>query len=921
MKSKPKESKTINNLKMCQISNRIWLFILLSLTSLPGLAQPAKIGPSLNKKLNENPGANTWLRITITFKEQVPMLDLLRRYEKDDTPLGIRALEVNRACNTLADRIQIPFLDALNISGGQFVENHPRLIRRFWLVNMVELEAKPDHIPPIIAHPSVEEIELSSAFQVSLVEPTAQSASPEIPNGREVGLHVIGAPALWQMGYTGKGRKAMLMDTGVWPNHPALKGKFLGSRFPLSQTWLPYDFTTPRDKNGNHGTHVIGTVLGLDTATRDTIGVAFDAYFLATDPIVTNIAFVRDWTQLMAAFEWALNPDGDANTTHDIPDVINNSWGRNNTGFDSLCGHPLITNAMLAVEASGIANVFSTGNDGPGLATTIVPAQVIIDSLNLFAVGAIQGAAPGYPLAGFSSWGPSRCTPDSFLMIKPEVSAPGVDVRSADGPTGYGLKSGTSMASPHVSGAVLLLKEAFPQRSGRQILNALYQTASDLGVPGEDYQYGRGLINLPAAFQFLSQSTTPQPPARAYDLAIAGVDSPETAFFGSGGCLQTGPIMPPGPILRQRWRIEVMNRGDSVVSGFQLFISLNGQRDTINHSRLLLPGQRAWLTTPYFVLQPPSFPNGPIAQPNRLLIQAYALPAVVERDTINNRWYSEFPTLNVVPTRFYEAFDSLRTNGLYEHRLDDWVIRDLDADARTWQFVTTAGRATRAACMKMKDHGPANGQIDELISPLLWLSRPASGASGTGLLSFDIAYNNRSTTFSDTLFLDWSTDCGHSYTRLWLNGGDSMKTYNGLIPSDSSHWRSYQVPLSDSLLQPYPLSARLRFTTKNDWGGNLYLSNIRVFYQVADLEERFIHKTMRIFPNPTYSFLNIKLPDAQWGIPILYDALGREQWVDWIHSDEPGQYRLNTVGLPGGLYYIRSYSKNNTLQGKALILK
>ncbi|MFM7586278.1 MAG: hypothetical protein ACKO6M_04590, partial [Bacteroidota bacterium] len=66
---------------MTQIKYRIGLFILLSLTSLPGLAQTAKIGPFLNKKLNENRGANTWLRITITFKEQVPMLDLLRRYE------------------------------------------------------------------------------------------------------------------------------------------------------------------------------------------------------------------------------------------------------------------------------------------------------------------------------------------------------------------------------------------------------------------------------------------------------------------------------------------------------------------------------------------------------------------------------------------------------------------------------------------------------------------------------------------------------------------------------------------------------------------------------------------------------------------------------------------------------------------------
>jgi bacillopeptidase F len=860
------------------------------------------------------------MRVTISFKEQVPVLDLLRRYENEGTPLEVRAREVNRACNLLADRIQIPFLEGFSISKEQSAQNRPRLIRRFWIVNMVELEATSEQIALLLTHPAVDEVELSSAFQFSLVEPTAQSKSPEMPNGREIGLSVIGAPALWQMGYTGKGRKAMLMDTGVWPDHPALKGKFLGTRYPLSHTWLPYDFATPRDKNSNHGTHVIGTVLGLDTATRDTIGAAFDAYFIATDPIVTNIALVRDWPQLMAAFEWALNPDGDASTTHDIPDVINNSWGRNNTGFDSLCGHPLITNAMLAVEAAGIANVFSTGNDGPGLATTIVPAQIIIDSLNLFAVGAIQAAAPGYPLAGFSSWGPSRCTPDSFLMIKPEVAAPGVDVRSADGPTGYGIKSGTSMASPHVSGAVLLLKEAFPQRSGRQILNALYQTATDMGIAGEDYQYGRGLINLPAAFQFLSQTSTPQPPARAYDLAIAGVDSPETAFFGSGGCLQDGPIMPPGPILRQRWRVEIVNRGDSLVPGFRLFIDLNGQRDTILYNTALLPGQRVRLTTAYFVLYPPGGPTWPAGISNRLLLRTQNTAGLIERDTINNRWYAAFPTLNVVPTRFYEAFDSLRNNSLYSHRIDDWVIRDLDVDTRSWQFVSTGGRASRAACMKMKDHGPANGQLDELISPLLWLGQASPGSGGTGILSFDIAYSNRSTTFSDSLFVDWSTDCGSSYRRLWINGGDSMKTYNGLSPSDSVHWRSWQIPLADSLIQPYPQSARLRFTTKNDWGGNLYLSNIQVFYLVAGLPSEDGVGSLIIYPNPSASQLNIVLPDAQWEKPLLFDAVGRLQAADWMQT-EAGRYRLNTQGLAGGIYYVRSQSKNKIAQGKALILK
>ncbi|MBM3917958.1 MAG: T9SS type A sorting domain-containing protein [Sphingomonadales bacterium] len=905
---------------MSLINRAVLLLVLLNFSTFLCSGQEARMGASLATRFIENPGPNTWMRITVSFKEQAPVLDLLRRYELDGTELKVRAQEVNRVCSLLSDRVQLPFLTDLETMGSQANDNRPRLIRRFWIVNMVELEVTIRHIDLLLRHPAVEEIELSSAFQVSLVEPVSGSASPEMPNGREVGLTAIGAPALWQMGYSGKGRKAMLMDTGVWPDHPALKGKFLGTRYPLSHAWLPYDFATPRDKNSNHGTHVIGTVLGLDTATRDTIGAAFDAYFLATDPIVTNIAFVRDWTQLMAAFEWALNPDGDTSTTHDIPDVINNSWGRNNAGFDSLCGHPLITSAMIAIEAAGIANVFSTGNDGPGLATTIVPAQVIIDSLNLFAVGAVQAAAPGYPLAGFSSWGPSRCTQDSFLMIKPEVSAPGVDVRSADGPTGYGIKSGTSMASPHVSGAVLLLKEAFPQLSGRQILNALYQSAIDLGVPGEDYQYGRGLINVPAAFQFLLQSNTPQPPARAYDLAIAGVDSPETAFFGSGGCLQTGPIMPPVLILRQRWRIEVMNRGDSILPGFRLFIDINGQSDTINHNNSVFPGQRVRVTTPYFVLNPPALPTGPAGVPNRLLFRAQNLAGMMERDTINNRWFAEFPTRNIVETRFYEAFDSLRTNGLYAHRIDDWVIRDLDADAKTWQIVPTGGRAAQSACVKMKDYGPGNGQLDELVSPLMWFSRPASGASGTGALSFDIAYSNRSTTFSDTLFLDWSTDCGATYQRLWLNGGDSMKTYNGLVPSDSAHWRRWQIPLPDSLLQPYPLSARIRFTTKNDWGGNLYLSNIQVYYQVASLQEEDLSTSLKIYPNPAYAQLNVVLPNAQCGKPLLYDALGRIQAVEWNQTD-PDTYRLNTQGLPVGIYYIRSHSKLKTLQGKVLIFK
>jgi subtilisin family serine protease len=78
------------------------------------------------------------------------------------------------------------------------------------------------------------------------------------------------------------------------------------------------------------------------------------------------------------------------------------------------------------------------------------------------------------------------------IDIKPEVSAPGVSVCSASGHDGYAMLSGTSMACPHVSGVLLLLKEAFPYLGAYELKYAIYKTASDLGDPGEDNIYGNG---------------------------------------------------------------------------------------------------------------------------------------------------------------------------------------------------------------------------------------------------------------------------------------------------------------------------------------------------------------------------------------------------------------------------------------------
>ncbi|MCL4280128.1 MAG: S8 family serine peptidase, partial [Ignavibacteriaceae bacterium] len=139
------------------------------------------------------------------------------------------------------------------------------------------------------------------------------------------------------------------------------------------------------------------------------------------------------------------------------------------------------------------------------------------NSVNVFCVANINGASwlagSNDPITSSSSRGPSLCGGTGSLLIKPEVSAPGTSVRSCNSSGGYTSATGTSMAAPHVAGAVALLKQAFPNLTGRQILEALYNTARDLGTAGEDNTYGTGLIDVYAAFLSLgTPDTTPPDP-------------------------------------------------------------------------------------------------------------------------------------------------------------------------------------------------------------------------------------------------------------------------------------------------------------------------------------------------------------------------------------------------------------------------
>lgn len=379
-------------------------------------------------------------------------------------------------------------------------------VRSRWIVNMVGFSASPAKIREIATYPNVAAIYYDEPWEVE--QAIDETVSLSIPNGKEPGLSAVNADKMWALGYTGFGGVAFTADTGVDPFHPALNHKYaaydgrVGSWYDFREEILfPFDCD-------DHGTHVTGTILGVDRITEDTIGVAYNAHWLG-GAILCGIGTADN----IGAFEWAIDPDGDFETEDDRPVVINNSW-RDPSIANSECStsnpYPTILDNL---EAAGIAVVFSAGNSGPGDMTVTPPHNYNVGLVNAFTVGALNTSSTG--IANFSSRGPSRCTTgDEALDIKPEVSAPGEGVRSCLPGEGYGFKSGTSMAAPHVAGAILLLNEAFPNLNGEELKLALYYTAVDMGEAGEDNTFGRGIIDVFAAYNYLiAEGNTPVAPS------------------------------------------------------------------------------------------------------------------------------------------------------------------------------------------------------------------------------------------------------------------------------------------------------------------------------------------------------------------------------------------------------------------------
>ncbi len=363
-------------------------------------------------------------------------------------------------------------------------DNGAHNVRDLWLINGVSAALGPAAIERLSRFPRVAEVRLDETLRIP--DPIPALSAPA-----EWNIDRVHAVDIWNLGFDGSGIVIAGMDSGVDYQHADLAGRWRGG----SNSW--YDPNgehpdLPADKDG-HGTGTMALMVGGD-AGGSSIGVAPGARWIAVK--IFDDAGIATESGIHLGFQWLLDPDDDPNTD-DAPHVVNNSWGY--PDLVDTC-YLEFEYDLQALEAAGIAAVFSAGNSGPNAWSSISPAN----NPSGFAVGAVSA---DLSIADFSSRGPSACVLENDFF--PEVTAPGVNIKTADltsggvFPAAFTYVSGTSYAAPHVSGAMALLLQAFPNLAPADLKAVLGQSALDLGAPGADNEYGHGMIDVLAAYRSL----------------------------------------------------------------------------------------------------------------------------------------------------------------------------------------------------------------------------------------------------------------------------------------------------------------------------------------------------------------------------------------------------------------------------------
>lgn len=463
----------------------------------------AELSPSLVDLLQRT-GDSQATNVLVFLKEQasIEALDFaLTREHATRAERHRRVIQELKAA-TLSQRRLLDALEQAQADGG--VESYTS----YWIANVVAVRARGPWIRALAGRGDVAWIEPSftaAPIDGDELAPSPRSSRAATGGSTPTGLRAIGATSVWHtFGLNGAGRVIGTLDTGADATHPALSASWRGNHgHPWQECWLDRVGTgahVPEDPQG-HGTHVMGILCGLDPATQDTIGVAWGAEWISCNAVRHGVGGAFD-NDVLAAYQWFADPDGDAQTIDDVPDVVENSWRVNEEiGYGYTDCDPRWWTAMDNLEAAGVCLVFAAGNEGSDASTIGSPADRATTTLNAFSIGSVNATSLvfPYPIHFSSSRGPSGCAAPAGNKIKPELVAPGVEIYSSDVDHSYTLGTGTSFAAPHVAGAIVLLRQADPDIEVNTMKQMLLTKARDEGTTGDDNSYGRGFLDVYAA--------------------------------------------------------------------------------------------------------------------------------------------------------------------------------------------------------------------------------------------------------------------------------------------------------------------------------------------------------------------------------------------------------------------------------------
>jgi subtilisin family serine protease len=397
--------------------------------------------------------------------------------------------------------------------------------RSFYIVNAILVTGGREIAEALAARPDVARVEGNPHIQNLLPQPgpvTEAPSQPGVPATIEPGIVYTHAPDVWALGFNGQNIVVGSADTGVRWTHNALKPHYRGWNGVTADhnyNWHDSihsgggvcgpDSPQPCD-DFFHGSHTTGTAIGDDGGANQ-IGMAPGAKWIACRNMDQGVGTPARYIECM---EWFLAPypvGGGQGDPTKAPDITINSWG---CPTSEGCSVNTLQAAVEAQAAAGIMMVVAAGNSGSSCSTVTDPPSFYAAS---YTAGALNTGTD--TIASFSSRGPA--TVDGSGRIKPDISAPGTNTRSASNSSdnAYTLASGTSMATPHIAGAVALLWSAIPNLqnqidASRAALNnaAVHIASTQCGAAGPPNNvYGWGRVNVLAAVTGGTPTPTPSP--------------------------------------------------------------------------------------------------------------------------------------------------------------------------------------------------------------------------------------------------------------------------------------------------------------------------------------------------------------------------------------------------------------------------